>query len=213
MSNPQVDQFLLEVTTWQDEFRALRAIALDCGLEEAFKWKNPCYTFKGKNVLMLGGFKDYCAMSFFKGSLLNDSENLLHSPGENSQAFRFFRFTNLDEISSISAHIRAYIFEAIELEKAGLKVPFKKEKEFSFPEELEAKFKEIPALKEAFTSLTPGRQRGYLLFFEGAKQSSTRTTRIEKYIPRILSGKGFHDCVCGHTKKPPTCDGSHKYFE
>ncbi|KJD32077.1 hypothetical protein PK35_11605 [Tamlana nanhaiensis] len=181
-----------KIHTWQRELQLLRHIVLQCGLTETCKWGVPCYTFNGKNVLNITALKNYCAIGFFKGALLADEKQLLEKPGENSQAVRLFKFTNLDDIKSIEADIKAYIFEAIEAEKAGLQIEFKKNPE-PIPEELEAKFEDDPYFKSAFKSLTPGRQRGYILYFSQPKQAKTRTARIEKCTPLILSGIGLHD--------------------
>ncbi len=181
-----------KVHRWTEELKLLRKIIQDCGLTEEAKWGAPCYTFQHKNVLMLSALKAYCCISFFKGSLLADGENLLIKPGPNSQAARLFRFKSTEEVLKIEQHIRAYIFEAIEVEKAGLTVAFDKNPE-PIPEELEAKFNEDPVLKTAFEALTPGRQRGYVLHFSQPKQASTRMRRIEKYAHMILQGIGLHD--------------------
>ena len=210
--NPKVDKFLENISQWQTELKKLRAIVLDCGLIEELKWKQPCYTANGNNVLILANFKDYCSVSFLKGVLLQDSDKLLVAPGENSQSVRLIKFTSVQEITKLEATIKAYIYEAIEIEKAGLKVDLKKNSDLELVEELQNKLKQQPQLKTAFEALTPGRQRGYNLYFSDAKQAKTREKRIEKYTPRILDGKGIHDCVCGLTKKPPSCDGSHKYL-
>lgn len=191
--NPKVDAYLSEVKKWQAELEKLRTILLDCGLTEKFKWGVPCYTFQKNNVALLGEFKDSCVISFFKGALLNDAENILVKPGENTQAARVIRFTDAREIARLETVLKTYIFEAVEVEKAGLKVDFKKTEEFALPEELQNKFDENPALKKAFYALTPGRQRAYLLHFSQPKQSQTRTSRIEKYTRQILSGKGLND--------------------
>jgi uncharacterized protein YdeI (YjbR/CyaY-like superfamily) len=204
--NPKIDAYLedgcgrcsfyktpdCKVNNWRQELKLLRSIVLDCGLNEAFKWKQPCYTFKSNNVLLVTAFKEYAAVAFFKGALLKDEKGLLVSPGENSQAARQFRFTNVSDIKRQKADIKAYIYEAIEVEKAGLKVSFKKEPE-PLPKELLHKFEELPELRAAFEALTPGRQRGYILYFSAAKQTKTRELRIEKYVPNILHGKGIHD--------------------
>ena len=181
-----------KVHLWTLELKLLRNLILDCGLTEESKWGNPCYTFRSKNVLMIGAFKKYCCISFFKGALLKDDKNLLVKPGPNSQAARLFKFTNCNEIARIENDIKSYIFEAIEVEKAGLEVSFKKNPE-PIPEELQLKFKEDPILQSAFESLTKGRQRGYILHFSQPKLSKTRVSRIEKCIPMILSGIGLHD--------------------
>jgi uncharacterized protein YdeI (YjbR/CyaY-like superfamily) len=208
--NPKVDLYFENLEKWKPELEKLRMILLDCMLTEELKWGSPCYSFQKKNLILIGGFKDNCVISFIKGALLSDTKGILSKPGENSQSSRIIRFTNVKEISKLESTIKAYIFESIENEKAGLKVELKKTTEYEFPEELEAKFKKNAALKKAFSALTPGRQRGYLLFFTAAKQSETRTTRIEKYTDRILKGIGINDCVCGLSKKMPSCDGSHK---
>ncbi len=192
--NPKiVDRFLDRAQKWKEEMKLLRKICLDCGLTEDFKWMHPCYTLKGKNVVLIHEFKEYCALLFHKGALLKDTENILVQQTENVQAARQIRFTNIDEIITLESTIKAYIFEAIEVEKAGLEVKMKKVSEFDMPQELQQKFKEDPALKTAFKALTPGRQRGYLLYFSQAKQSKTRVSRIEKYIPKIFDGKGVND--------------------
>lgn len=181
-----------KVNKWQAELKLLRRIVQDCGLTEESKWGVPCYTYKNKNVVMISAFKEFCALSFFKGILINDESNILEKPGENSQSARLAKFTDLHDIAGKEAILKAYIFEAIEIEKAGLKVKFKKQPE-PIPEELEKKFDEDPVLKSAFEALTPGRQRGYIIHISQAKQSATRESRIEKCIPKILSGKGFND--------------------
>ncbi|ANB57530.1 bacteriocin-protection, YdeI/OmpD-Associated family protein [Anoxybacillus sp. B7M1] len=204
--NPKVDQYLTEgcgrcplvstpdckVNKWPKELEELRTIVLGCGLTEEVKWGIPCYTFQKSNVVTISAFNEYCALSFFKGALLKDDHHILEKPGENTQAARRIRFTNIQEIAELEPVLKAYINEAIEIEKAGLKVDFKKNPE-PIPEELQKKFDEIPALKTAFGSLTPGRQRAYILYFSGAKQSKTRESRIEKYIQHILNGKGLND--------------------
>lgn len=190
----------------------LRTILLDCDLTEEWKWRSPCYTFQGSNIAIIGGFKTHCVLSFFKGALLQDPEGILEKPGENSQAARVIRFTRKREIQEKESSLQAYIFEAIEVEKAGLSIDFKEKNELVLVEELLHKFEELPAFKTAFEALTPGRQRGYNLFFSAGKQSQTRTSRIEKYLQRILDGKGINDCVCGLSSKMPSCDGSHKYI-
>jgi uncharacterized protein YdeI (YjbR/CyaY-like superfamily) len=209
--NPKVDEFINNATKWQPEMEQLRLLLLDCGLTEEFKWRMPCYCFQGNNIVLIGSFKEYCTLSFFKGILLQDSSGLLSKPGENSQSMRFFKFTNLEEIIEQQSIIKAYIYEAIEIEKAGLKVIFKSNTELELVEELQIALDKNPTLKTAFQALTPGRQRAYNLHFSEAKQSKTRETRIEKYTQRILNGKGINDCICGLSKKMPNCDGSHKY--
>lgn len=210
--NPNVDAFIQSAEKWQEEMALLREILLDCQLMEEYKWKQPCYSFQKSNVVIIGPFKDSVVLGFFKGALLSDPENVLVKPGDNSQSTRMFRFTNVKQILELESTIKAYVYEAIEVEKAGLKVELKKTEDYNIPEELTAQFEKDPKLKEAFFQLTPGRQRAYLLHFSEGKQSATRTARIEKYIPRILKGKGINDCVCGHSKRMPNCDGSHKYL-
>ncbi|WP_140456993.1 YdeI/OmpD-associated family protein [Priestia megaterium] len=196
--NPKVDEFLTKAKKWKEEYETLRKIVLDCELTEDFKWVNPCYTFEKKNVVLMHGFKEYCALLFPKGSLLQDSllqdsHGILIQQTENVQGARQIRFANVQEIVEKEAILKAYIYEAIEVEKAGLKVKAKKPEELIIPEELQHKFDEIPALKTAFTTLTPGRQRAYILHFSAAKQSKTRESRVEKCIPNILNGKGLND--------------------
>lgn len=208
--HPKVNDFLSKATRWQHELQLLRGLILDCQLHEDFKWRVPCYTYNQSNVVLINGFKDYCVVGFFKGALLADTEGILSQQGENSQSARVLKFTSTNEIQKHEALIKAYIFEAIEIEKAGLKVVSKSLSEYKIPEELEAKLNDAPALRTAFEALTPGRQKAYILHFADAKQSQTRIARIEKYIPRILQGKGLNDCVCGLSKRKPNCDGSHK---
>ena len=191
--NPKVDEFLDKAKKWMEEYKTLRKIVLDCELTEEFKWMNPCYTFEKKNIVLIHGFKEYCALLFPKGALLQDSHGLLIQQTENVQGARQIRFTNVQEIVEKEAILKAYIYEAIEVEKAGLKVKAKKPEELIIPEELQHEFDEIPALKDAFTTLTPGRQRAYILYFSAAKQSKTRESRVEKCIPNILNGKGLND--------------------
>lgn len=193
MTNPKVDQFLRKAKRWQDEMSRLRMIVLDSGLTEELKWYQPCYTYGNGNVAIISGFKDYCVLSFFKGSLLNDPQGLLQKPGENSQAARVIRFTGVHEIDAAGGAIRALVKDAIRIEKAGRKVEFKKITEFEIPLELKEAFTKSPSLQKAFRSLTPGRQRAYILHFSSAKQSSTRRARIEKHRKRILDGKGLDD--------------------
>lgn len=211
--NPKVDEFLNNASQWQNEMRALRSIALECGLTEEIKWKQPCYTFQGKNVLIVSSYKEYAVVAFFKGVLLSDEKKILTSPGENSHHTKQIRIQSEAEIHELHSVIKAYIFEAIELEAQGLKVKTPAVSDYNVPEELTIKFKESPELKSAFEALTPGRQKGYLLFFSQAKQAATRFERIDKYTNRILKWKGMNDCVCGLSKRMPNCDGSHKYLE
>lgn len=210
IKNPAIDEFIEKQDKWKDELSLLREIILECGLTEEFKWRGPCYSYQKSNLLIIGGFKDDCVLSYFKGVLLKDEAKLLVKPGENSQSGRFLKFKSVNEILKLKDLIKAYIFEAIELEKAGAKVEFSESKEFDLPDELLEKFKELPELKKAFEKLTIGRQRAYVIHFNGTKQSKTKIARIEKYIPRIMIGKGFNDCVCGLSKKMPGCDGSHR---
>jgi uncharacterized protein YdeI (YjbR/CyaY-like superfamily) len=191
--NPKVDGYLSKAKKWQEEMEKLRLIILDCQLTEELKWGKPCYTFQQTNIVLIVGFKEYCALIFCKGALLNDAHGLLIKPGENTQAGRQIRFTNVREIVEMKSILKGYIFEAIEAEKAGLQVNYKKHTELIFPEEFQNKLDEIPALKTAFKALTPGRQRAYHLYFSAAKQSKTRESRVEKCMPRILQGKGLDD--------------------
>jgi uncharacterized protein YdeI (YjbR/CyaY-like superfamily) len=208
--NPKIDEYINSASNWQEEMRFLRKIALECNLEEELKWGVPCFTFNKKNIILIHAFKDFCGFGFFKGSLLKDEEGILSKPGENSNSSRISKVTSTQEIKDKEALLKAYLFEAIEIEKAGLKVKVKEVSEYSVPEELIEQFDKSSEFKIAFEKLTPGRQKAYLLHFSEAKQSNTRTSRIEKYIPRILNGKGFNDCVCGLSKRMPSCDGSHK---
>src|SRR5207248_11328948 len=180
MTNPKVDIFFIKAKKWQKELAKLRMIILDCGLTEELKWGQPCYTFQKSNIVLIHGFKEYCALLFFKGALLKDANGILIQQTENVQAARQIRFTNVREIVEMEPILKAYIDEAIEVEKAGLKVNFKKTAEFKIPEELQNKLDKTPALKRAFAALTPGRQRGYMLYFSAPKQSKTREARIEK---------------------------------
>lgn len=189
--NPKVDKYLSQVDKWQDELAQLRLIILDCDLTEELKWGVPCYTFQGTNVLAIGGFKESCVCSFFKGALLGDANGILVPPGVNTQAVRIVRFTGLREIVKLESILKAYIYEAIEVERAGLKVKLKKPSAAPVPEEFQHKLDKFPALKTAFYGLTPGRQRAYLLYFAAAKQSKTREARVQKCIRHILDGMGL----------------------
>jgi len=191
--NPKVDFFFSEAKQWREEFEKLRTIVLDCGLNEELKWGKPCYTYRSDNVVVIHGFKEYCALLFMKGALLHDPKGILIQQTANVQAARQIRFTSLRQIVELESALKAYIREAIEVEKAGLKVNFKKTSDFAVPEEFQRKLDVSPALKKAFAALTPGRQRGYLLFFSAAKQSKTREARVEKYMRQILNGKGLDD--------------------
>ena len=191
--NPKVDQYLRRAKKWQKEMEKLRRISLGCELTEELKWGKPCYTFQNSNIVLIHGFKEYCALLFFKGALLKDAKGILVQQTKNVQAARQIRFTNVREIDKIEPILKAYIKEAIEVEKAGLKVDYKKTADFAIPEEFQNKLDEIPALKTAFDALTPGRQRGYILYFSAPKQSKTRESRIEKCMQQILNGKGLND--------------------
>lgn len=205
--NPQVDAYFArgcgrcplggtpdcKVHAWQDIMKELRRILLASELSEEVKWSVPCYTFQGSNVLILSAFKDNASLSFFKGVLMKDPDNILISPGANSQASRVIRFTQVDEVLAQEAIVKAYIEEAIAIEKAGLKVTYKDTSQYDFPDELLSMFEDDPAFESAFEALTPGRQRGYLLHFSSAKQVKTRVSRIEKCMPSIFEGRGFHD--------------------
>jgi uncharacterized protein YdeI (YjbR/CyaY-like superfamily) len=191
--NPKVDRVINKAKKWREEFEKLRKIILDCGLTEELKWGWPCYTFQKSNVVLIHGFKGYCALLFFKGVLLKDSNRILIQQTENVQAARQLRFTNVREIERMKTILKTYIKDAIEVEKAGLKVDYKKTSEFKIPEEFQNKLNKNPALKTAFEALTPGRQRGYIFYFSQPKQSKTRASRVEKCLPQILDGKGLDD--------------------
>lgn len=191
--NPKVDGFFRQAKKWHEELEKLREIVLDCPLTEDLKWGQACYTSDGKNVVIIHGFKEYCALLFFKGALLKDPKGILIQQTENVQAGRQIRFTNVNEIVSLEPTLKAYILEAIEAEKSGLKIKMKKTSDFKVAEEFQNKLDKNAALKKAFAALTPGRQKGYLLYFSQAKQSQTRESRIEKCMPRILKGKGLLD--------------------
>lgn len=192
-ANPKVDFYFTKAKSWQKELDLLRALSLDSGLTEELKWGVPCYTYEGKNVFLMHTFKEYCALLFHKGVLLKDPKGILIQQTENVQSARQMRFGDSREIIDLVDIIKAYINEAIKLEKSGAKVELKSTKEFKMPEEFESRLKKNAALKKAFEALTPGRQRGYLLYFSSAKHSATRESRIEKYIPQILKGKGVDD--------------------
>jgi uncharacterized protein YdeI (YjbR/CyaY-like superfamily) len=191
--NPKVDFYFDKDNKWHEETKKLRSIVLDCGLTEELKWGCPCYTFEKSNIVLIHVFKEYCALLFFKGALLNDAKGILIQQTENVQAARQIRFTNIKEIVKQERILKTYIYEAIEVEKAGLKVKLKKVAEYKVPEEFQAKLNKNTALKTAFKALTPGRQRAYLLYFAAPKQSKTREARIEKSIPQIFDGKGLND--------------------
>lgn len=191
--NPKVDFYFNQAQNWEEAIRQMRRIALDCSLTEELKWGTPCYLYHGSNIVLIHVFKEYCAFLFFKGALLANHDHILIQQTENVQAARQVRFTHAKEVMELEQELRALIFEAIEVEKAGLKVSFKKTNEFPMPEEFQNQLHHNPQLQTAFEALTPGRQRAYLLYFSAAKQSQTRVSRIEKYIPQILSGKGLND--------------------
>jgi uncharacterized protein YdeI (YjbR/CyaY-like superfamily) len=191
--NPKVDWFFNKDSKWQEEYEQLRTIILACGLTEELKWGCPCYTFQKNNVVLIHGFKDYCALLFMKGALLHDANSMLIQQTENVQSARQIRFTSLREIMELETVLKTYIFEAIEVEKAGLKVALKKTTDYKIPEEFQQVLDNMPELKTAFEALTAGRQRGYLFHFSAPKQAKTREARIEKYIPKILIGKGLED--------------------
>lgn len=192
-ANPKVDAFLDRAKAWREEMQALRALLLASPLEEDLKWGKPCYTFEGRNVLVLAPFKEYCALILFKGALMQDPKGILVRPTENTQAGRQIRFTSMAEITKLKTALKGYIADAVAVEKSGLKVELKKPGEHPVPEEFQVMLDELPKLKKAFEALTPGRQRAYLLHFSGAKQSKTRTARAEKWAPQILEGKGMDD--------------------
>ncbi|MBC1493444.1 hypothetical protein HB825_15520 [Listeria booriae] len=192
-TNPKVEEYVNKAKRWQAEYKQLRAYALDCDLSEDIKWKHPCFMYEDNNIVLAHGFKEYCALLFMKGVLMKDPNGILVQQTANVQSARQIRFKNLEEIIEMEDIIKAYIKEAIKVEKSGAQVAFKKEEEFPVPEELDQKFAEMPALKEAFEKLTPGRQRAYLLYFAAPKQSKTRVSRIDKYTDRILDGIGLND--------------------
>jgi uncharacterized protein YdeI (YjbR/CyaY-like superfamily) len=191
--NPKVDFFFSKAKQWQEEYKKLRMIILDCGLNEEYKWMHPCYTFQESNIVLIHGFKEYCAILFIKGALLKDARGILIQQTKNVQAARQIRFTNVREIVELEPILKAYIHEAIEVEKAGLKVNYKTATEFPTPDEFINKLEEVPGLQDAFEALTPGRRRAYLLYFSAPKQSKTREARIEKYMQQILNGRGLND--------------------
>lgn len=211
--NPKVSLFIAEATQWQTELQLLRSIILDCGLTEALKWRVPCYTFESRNIVLIHGFKDYCAIGFFKGALMTDAQGILIQQTEHSQAARQLRFTSTDQITAQETCIKTYIYEAVAIEQTGLKVDYKKDTSDIFPETLVEKLAQDPTFKTAFTALTAGRQRGYMLHFANAKQQKTQQSRIKNCTKKIMCGKGFHDCTCGLSQKMPTCDGSHKQLK
>lgn len=210
--NIKVGSYISKLKTWKAEMEALRAILHAFPLTEELKWGKPCYAFENSNIIIIQGFKEYCGLLFFKGTLLKDAKGLLVKPGENTQGGRLMKFKTVQEITKLKASIKSYIKEAIEVEKLGLKIE-PMEKELVLPDELLAIFKKNANFKKAFNALTPGRQRAYNMFFTAAKQSATRETRIEKYKKQILDGKGINDCTCGLSQKMPYCDGSHRQLK
>lgn len=209
----KVDDYISKAKYWKLELEQLRKILVECGLVETFKWRNPCYMYDKSNVVIIGEFKAYCGLMFFKGALLQDADGILIQPTENVQAARQLRFTTVQQIVALAPTIKAYIFEAIEIEKAGLKVKLKDNTDLVFVPELQSMLLKSNVFCAAFYGLTPGRQRAYNLFFAAAKQAKTREQRIEKYTKQIINGKGLYDCTCGLSKKMPNCDGSHKYIQ
>jgi len=193
VTNPKVDWFFDKATQWQKEYEKLRMIILECGLTEELKWGCPCYQFEKRNIVLIHGFKEYCALLFFKGALLADADGILIQQTENVQSARQIRFTSARQIVKMEGILKAYVYEAIEVERAGLQVKLKKTKDFKIPEELQSKLNKMPALQTAFDKLTPGRQRAYIFYFSQAKQSKTRAARVEKYLKQILNGKGLDD--------------------
>lgn len=191
--NVKVNSFFEEASQWQKEMQKLRPILLDCGLDEALKWNLPCYTLQGKNIVVIQPFKKYLALLFLKGALIQDTDGILLKTGENTHAGRQIRFNSVKEITGLEPILKTYIFQAIEVERAGLKVSIKRNDELDIPDELQDKFEKSTAFKKAFDALTPGRQRGYIFYFAQPKQSKTRTARIEKYLPQIMEGKGIND--------------------
>lgn len=189
----KVDNYISKIRSWKNETILLRELCLECGLEEDFKWMHPCYTYKGKNIVLIHGFKEYCALLFHKGALLSDHENILVQQTDHVQSARQIRFLNMEDITSLRPILKTYIFEAIEVEKKGLELKKKETSEYEVPQELTEEFAKNPDLENAFYNLTPGRQRGYLLYFNGAKQSKTRTSRIKKLTPKIFEGKGYNE--------------------
>jgi len=192
-TNPKVDAFIANTKNWQAEFKRLRAILLESELTEDFKWSQPCYTFQGKNVVVIGGLKESCALAFFKGVLLKDVHGVLTRPGQHSQSTRWFKFASVREIAEMKSVLKAYIREAIQVEKSGLKVKLKKTSDLKVPEEFQLMLDEFPELQRAFDALTPARQRAYIYHFSAPKQSKTREARVRKFMPHILKGKGLLD--------------------
>jgi uncharacterized protein YdeI (YjbR/CyaY-like superfamily) len=212
MKSP-VEQYIQKAKNWQDEMTLLRNILLECNLTEVIKWGKPCYISNEKNIVIIQDFKNHCDLGFFNGASLTDLKQLLVKAGEHTQSGRQLRFENLEDIKKKRALIKAYVKEAIENEKRGIKITVEDIPAIEQVVELTNIFKKNKAFEKAFNKLTPGRQRAYHMFFAAAKQSETRISRIEKFIPRILDGKGMNDCTCGLSKRMPNCDGSHKYLK
>lgn len=211
--DPKVEEYFTNAQKWKEELRILRSLVQLTGLDEQYKWRQPCYSINGKNVLIISAFKDYVALNFFKGSLLADNSKLLTKAGEHTQGGRQMRFKSVSEINQHHEAIRSYIFEAIEVEKSGINPENTSSKTPDIPNELLIAFNEDPNFKLAFDKLSQGRKRAYLIHFNGAKQSLTKSTRIRKMKNRILRGYGMNDCVCGLSKRMPNCDGSHKQIQ
>ena len=210
--DPEVEAHIAGLPRWKEEILALREIALSCGLNEVYKWRQPCYAHKGRNIAILGCFKDDCVIGFFKGGLLEDPEGILQRPGENTQTSRVVRFSDVEGIRQMRSTLRRYLLQAVDIEESGKAMLEKKEPtELRPSEELLSAFAADPSFGDAFAVLTKGRQRAYHMHFNAASQSDTRSRRIEKYRDRIMKGKGIHDCVCGLSKRMPNCDGSHRY--
>lgn len=211
--NAKVDTYFSQLTKWKPELEAMRQILLDCGMVEECKWRTPCYTYNNNNMIIIGGFKESCVMSFLKGVFMRDDHKLLASPGENSQTARLVRFTNVSQVIELEPILKTYIYEAIEIEKAGIKLDPAQKPELTLVDELLEMMSTNSDFKTAFENLTPGRQRAYNMHFTSAKQSETRTSRIQSYMSRIMNGKGMNDCICGLSKRMPNCDGSHKMLK
>ncbi len=209
--NPEVNELFKDAPRWNSELNFLRALVLQAPLVEEVKWGQPCYTHEGRNIAILGGFKNYFVLSLMKGALIPDPQELLSKPGPNSVEGRWMKFTSMAGVEAAAPYVLDYLLAAIEAEQQGLRIE-KPANEFEVPPELESAYEVTPGLREAFEALTVGRQRAYLMFFTAAKQSATVTARIEKFTLRILRKKGMNDCVCGHSKKMPGCDGSHKNY-
>lgn len=209
--NPEVNELFKDAPRWNPELNFLRALVLQAPLVEEVKWGQPCYTHEGRNIAILGGFKNYFVLSLMKGALIPDPQGLLSKPGPNSVEGRWMKFTSMAGVEAAAPYVLDYLLAAIEAEQQGLRIE-KPANEFEVPPELESAYEVTPGLREAFDALTVGRQRAYLMFFTAAKQSATVTARIEKFTLRILRKKGMNDCVCGHSKKMPGCDGSHKNY-